>query len=960
VKDTDRWQTLERLFHAAVALDESERPGFLRDACEDDDALRRDLESLLKFERRSPDFMQESGIELLASSLATEPTTMLVGQHLGPYLITELLGSGGMGEVYRATDTKLDRPVAIKVLSEDIGDPAARHRFQREARMASSLSHPHIVTVHDAGELEGRLYLVTELMDGGTLRDWILESHGWRDTVELLSTVGDALAAAHEAGILHRDIKPENILLTKGGYAKLGDFGLAKLYEGATADGPAPHMTEIRTQRGIILGTVAYMSPEQAAAHPLDARSDIFSFGVVLFEALARRRPFSGPSVPDVLHAIMHSPAPPLPDEVPPSLRVIVEKAIAKDPAGRYGTMREMVTALRHVARQTGVVSHGMARTPRFVIRRLISSTAVRTALAVAVVGAWLVWRVENRGEPTRPEYVQLTDVTDSVVSPVLSPDGRMLAFIRAESSVAGSPDRPGQLYVKLLPDGEPVQLTKDEYPKLLPAFSPDGTRIAYTTIVNDTTLDTWTVPVLGGQPQLLLANASGLTWVPGGPAPRVMYSEFVGRGFQMAIATSTESRAQHRTVYLPPTESGMAHRSFLSPDGKNVLVVEMDFNGWLPCRVLPFDGSSPGTPVGPSPAQCTDAAWSPDGRWMYFSTNTGAGTHTWRQRFPDGTPEQVTFGATEEDGVRFTGDGRAFVTSIGGRQSEIWIHGPSGGRRITSEGFAFFPSISPDGRRVFYLLREDAARNFMTGSLWSTDLESGRRQRWLPDFRMSHYTISADGRRVVFVADEGGRTPVWLASLDGRTAPRRIAPTDSWVAYFGAPGSIVFAGAEKESGFIYRIEEDGTQRQKITSTPLLLPFGVSPDGRWVPAAEGPAATRDVLMVYPVDGGSPVRVCKCYPAPNIDSGPMPPQMTWTPDGRFLYLKFGTSTYAIPLPSGEMLPRIPRSGFPSKEAVAALPGARLVAGEAVFPGPDPSTYAVMKVTTQRNVYQVPVR
>jgi serine/threonine protein kinase len=959
VNDSDRWQQVERLFHDALALEERERPEFLRGACGEDEALRRELESLLLFERRSPAFMQHSGLEMAASLVAPYAAPVVAGQHLGPYVVGERLGSGGMGEVYLARDTKLDRPVAIKFLSDDVPDPAARARFHREARMASSLNHPHIVAVHDAGELDDRLYLVTELVDGGTFRDWMGEPHGWRETAELLSGVADALATAHEAGILHRDIKPENILVTKSGYGKLSDFGLAELHDDVSTVDTAAGAREARTQRGIIVGTVAYMSPEQAAAQPLDARSDLFSFGVVLYEALAGRRPFTGPSVPDVLHAIVHSPVPPLPDRLPPPVREVVEKALAKHPADRVQTMRHIVTVLRQAARHGGDPSTAVADSPRVSWRRASIALGVIGLTSAVAVGV-SVWRTQSAPDESPPEYVPLTSFTDSAVSPVVSPDGRMLAFIRGESSVAGSPDRPGQVYVKRLPDGEPVQLTTDPYRKLFPAFSPDGTRIAYTAIVNDTTLDTWTVPVLGGQPQRLLANASGLTWLPGAGARRVMYSEFVGRGFQMAIATSTESRAQHRTVYMPPAESGMAHRSYLSPDGRNTLVVEMDFNGWLPCRLVPFDGRSLGAPVGPSPAQCTDAAWSSDGQWMYFSTNTGNGTHIWRQRFPDGTPEQVTFGATEEDGVRFTAGGRSFVTSIGTRQSEIWVHGAAGDRQVTSEGFAFFPSVSPDGRKVFYLVREKAARNFMSGSLWSTDLESGRRQRWLPDSRILHYTISSDGQRAVFVADEGEHTPVWVASLDGRIPPRRIATTDSWVAYFGPPGGIVFAGAEQTAGFIYRIKEDGTAQRKISSTPLLLPFAVSPDGRWVPAAEGPAATRDVLMAYPTDGGSPVRVCKCYPVPNIDTGPAPPQMTWTPDGRFVYVRFGTSTYAIPLAPGQMLPPIPPAGFPSRDAVAATAGARLISHDPVFPGPDPSTYAVMKVKTQRNAYEVPVR
>jgi serine/threonine protein kinase len=217
------------------------------------------------------------------------------GARLGPYELVALLGAGGMGEVYRAVDTRLNRPVAVKFLSPHLADPSARRRFQQEAQTASALNHPHILTVHEAGELEGRQYLITEFIDGGTLKDWgRAGKRSWREVVELLLGVADGLAAAHAIGILHRDIKPENILVTKSGYAKLADFGLAKLEELATSEAITRAPTEGATRLGVILGTIAYMSPEQASGKPLDARSDIFSFGVVLYELLAGRRPFDG------------------------------------------------------------------------------------------------------------------------------------------------------------------------------------------------------------------------------------------------------------------------------------------------------------------------------------------------------------------------------------------------------------------------------------------------------------------------------------------------------------------------------------------------------------------------------------------------------------------------------------------------------------------------------------------
>jgi serine/threonine protein kinase len=882
------------------------------------------------------------------------------GTKLGPYQIVAPIGAGGMGEVYRALDTKLNRPVAVKLLLDELADSEARRRFQREAQTASSLNHPHIVTVHDAGEFEGRQYLVTEYVDGGTLKDWLGPADGstprsGRETLELLVGVADALSTAHDAGILHRDIKPANILITRSGYAKLADFGLAKLLEGHAPD-PSPDdstrtLTEKHTRPGMVVGTIAYMSPEQAAGKPLDARSDIFSFGVVLYQALAGRRPFEGATDLETLQLIVHSAPGPLPPDVPAPLRAIVDKALEKDPALRYQSMRDVVLDLRRLIRQSG---EALPASPRPLRWRSVAALAF-----VALLGTFaaLWFRSRQPAGSAQPQYMPLTSFADAANSPALSPDGHMLTFIRSGSTFFGR----GQIYVKLLPDGEPVQLTNDSLPKFGPVFSPDGTRIAYATGMlgpESMSIDTWVVPVLGGQPpQRWLTNAEGLTWSVGGAGkPRVLFSELTGHGFQMSIVSSTESRTETRTVYAPP-EIGMAHRSRLSPRGDHVIVIEMGFNSWLPCRLLPADGSSPGKPVGPAPAQCTDAGWSPDGRWMYFSADTGHGVHTWRQRFPDGKPEQVTFGVTEEEGVHVAPDGRSFVTSIGASQSTLWIHDLRGDRQITSEGYSYGPSVSPDGGKLYYLVRTGGTESFIKGGLWVTNLATGQRQRLLPDFQMQQYRVSPDGRRLLFTAvEENGRTPVWLASLDGRTEPRKLTGMDCWDAYFGAPGEVLFECQEQIAPFVFHVKEDGSSLEKMIQTPFLVSQAVSPDGRWVAAQD--SSVWGALVLYPVGGGAPRRVCTGCSIPQ-GTDPVPPSMTWTPDGKFVYLRFETSTYAIPLQPGHLLPTLPASGFPSREAIAALPGARLISHEYVYPGPDPAIYAFVKVSTQRNIYRVPI-
>jgi TolB-like protein/predicted Ser/Thr protein kinase len=306
------------------------------------------------------------------------------GTLVGAYRIEALLGQGGMGVVYRAVDTALNRPVAIKFLSDEAAGLAARRAFQREAQLAGSLNHPHILTVHAVGEFQGRQYIVTEYAEGGTLREWAAaQKRDWRQVAELMAGAAEGLAAAHEAGILHRDIKPGNILMSKGGHAKLADFGLAKVEE---------NPDDTVTVAGTIKGTVPYMSPEQASGRRVDARSEVFSFGVVLYELLAGRRPFDGTTALETMHAVVHAAPPPLGADVPEALRDIAAKAMEKEPQRRYQSMRELAADLRRAC-AAGPVTAVAARAPR----RLWVAAAVLLPLAGAAV--WKLWPAASAPE---------------------------------------------------------------------------------------------------------------------------------------------------------------------------------------------------------------------------------------------------------------------------------------------------------------------------------------------------------------------------------------------------------------------------------------------------------------------------------------------------------------------------------------------------------------------------------
>jgi Tol biopolymer transport system component len=345
-------------------------------------------------------------------------------------------------------------------------------------------------------------------------------------------------------------------------------------------------------------------------------------------------------------------------------------------------------------------------------------------------------------------DYTQVTNVTDSAFLPALSPDGRMLAFIRGQTATIGGT---GDIFIKLLPDGEPVRLTHDGGKKMKPTFTPGGDRVAYgvpSLMTNPKNWSTWTVPVIGGDSRLVLNNASALSWVPGASPSRVVFSE-VDSGIHMAIVTAAEDGTDGRVVYSPVEHDAMAHVSFPSPDRKHLLVAEME-DGWRPCRLVPLErGRQSGPPaeagalIGPPHGQCSGAAWSTDGQWMYLSVDTGDGYHIWRQRFPDGTPVQITQGATEEEGLAIAPDGQSFFTSIGIRQSTLWIHDARGERQITSEGYASLPRFSPDGRKIYFLMRSRASRRYVSGELWSVNIETGQREHLDDSARRSRSAAS-------------------------------------------------------------------------------------------------------------------------------------------------------------------------------------------------------------------------
>jgi Tol biopolymer transport system component len=919
----EQWEAVRGLFHAALDLSEDDRHCFIQLQCQDP-LVRVEVESLLI--AVGPD---ASPIDTPAHAGARQAIEVaftggfhatVPGDLLGHYEIRELIGSGGMGEVYRARDLLLKRDVALKLLpGEFAADPERMARLQGEAEVLASLNHSNIAQIY--GIEDGTL--VMELVSGKTLSGRLPP----QIAIDYGLQIAGALEYAHARGIVHRDLKPANVMVTGEGIVKVLDFGLARATR-PLADSPAisGHAFSRATVTGGVVGTPGYMSPEQAVGGSLDGRTDIWSFGVVLWEMLTGERLFTG--IPEVLEARIRFDK--LPRETPPIVRGLIMRCLERDQQKRLEFIGDAASILRKAANKTA----GPRRHPGSVAAALI---ALAAGIVVAITA--------SRRQPDFPgveKWRQLTNFPDSATGPAISRDGRELAFMRGDGG--WFLNRYKQLYVKRLPDGAPVEITHDAMAKMAPAFSPDGARVAYTV----GGFDTWIAPVDGQiAPQLMLKRAEGLTWI--GPGS-LLYSE--NAPGSMPVKTAVENGANQREIYRP--KAGMAHFSALSPDRKQVLIVEMTGNGpFVPCRVVPFDGSSTGHTAGPVPSTCTSAVWSVDGKWMYFTADAGNGFHIWRQRAAGGKPEQVTAGPIFEQGLAISPDGRWLYTSAGGADASIWLQNSDGQHRLSGEEETSTPPvISRDGKRIFYLSRNQ---------LWAADLPSGR--TFIPNrnirIKTTGFTpllapsmFSPDGTSVVYPAEDG---TVWIAALNSDRSPQRLNFDGAQSVQIGRSGSIYLTRLIDGHPFFFRASQRGDAPTQLFASAIEDAL-ISPDEQLVAGR-----TNRGLEAYRVSDSKSQLICPAV-APEIPGC----LVDWALDGKTALFRFRAigrnagTTVAVPLKPGTMLPPIPPGGFKDPEEFEALPGARVILEEFAAAGPDLSFVAYRQVSQRWNIFQIPLR
>lgn len=700
-----------------------------------------------------------------------------------------------MGEVYRARDPRLQRDVAIKVLPGFVSrDPERLRRFEQEARATGALNHPNILAVFDVGTYEGIPYLVTELLEGSSLKARLLSGPiPARKATEYGVQVAHGLAAAHDKGIVHRDLKPDNIFVCRDGRAKILDFGLAKLTQQA-GDATVTNLEGIdHTGSGVVLGTAGYMSPEQVRGEKADSRSDIFSFGVVLYEALSGQRAFAGATAADRASAILKEDPPDLRTSgrnISPALARIVHRCLEKSPQERFESARDLAFHLETLG--TDSSSGDLKPAPSALPR---SSFAIWVAAGVAVLAlfaaGWL-YRDRVQGNKSRPlSFLRLTDFVGLEESPAFSPDGRSVAFV---SDSSGS----RQIFIRLLAGGPPLQITHDAGAHLEPRWSQDSASIIYYTPPpeGDAQGMLWEVSALGGSPRRLESSMSGADVSHDGK--RLTFFR-LGNGQMQLVACDRDGSNARVVMQAPVSFSYRAPR--WSPDDRSIAYLHSRENWADDVFVVKAEGGTP-KQISDDNTLMSGLAWLGDGSHILYSSARGSTVlylptmHLWKISVSGGAAQQVTFGEAGDESPDVDRDGR-IVVSRRRMQFDIWKIPTEGdpaenvrrAERITHQtGQVQTPTLSPDDRQMAYL-----SDNGGHGNLWVMTLTSGETRQITfeksPNKVMGVPVWSPDGSYITFATNQpelaGRGVGYWLVRPDG-SGLRQVLQEGAWAAWSG------------------------------------------------------------------------------------------------------------------------------------------------------------------------------
>jgi serine/threonine protein kinase/Tol biopolymer transport system component len=865
--------------------------------------------------------------------------TLDAGTKLGRYEVRTQLGAGGMGEVYLALDTQLDRTVALKILPAGVASDEERmRRFIQEAKAASALSHPNVAHIYEVGEMDSPAFIAMEYVEGVTLRE---HEHNARmklgEALNIAAQIADALAAAHAVGIVHRDIKPENVMVRADGYIKVLDFGLAKLTnpQESVVDSEMATRARINTSPGVVMGTVNYMSPEQARGLKVDARTDIWSLGVVLYEMVTGSVPFKGETPTDVIISIAgREPVAltRLAPDAPGALEWIVKKALAKNKDERYQSVRDLQIDLRRLKqdvefeerersvapqveenvpvtireRQTAVESGAQARATQTetIAARATSSTEIIVseikrhktgaaliiaALAVAVAGiAYGLYKFAGRKPAANLQSMKITRLTNSgkVGNASISPDGKYVAYSALDEAGQSS------LWIRHVVTTSNVQIVPPAGADVrfaAPAFSSDGNYVYYTRAEKNAPAVLYQVPVLGGTSRKLLENvrADPISFSPDGK--RFTFTRRnAGQGEDALMLVNADGTGEQKLAARAFPDFFLGGAAW-SPDGKTIACAFGSFTGGY-YRSVAVIQVADGTQKPLTSHRWNNVervAWLSDGSGVITTAQEQAGSpfQIWQISYPEGEAHTITNDLSTYHNASLTADSSALVTVLSDHTSNVWAAPTgewTGARQLTSGkengGIEGATTWTPDGKIVY---RSNASGN---PDIWIMDAD-GRNQKQLTDDASykRNLSVTPDGRHVVFDSFRSGTQQLWRIDIDGSNLKQLTTGTGAFSPHCSPDGKWVVYNSFGSSGFIiWKVSIDGGEPVQVTDKYATSP-AVSPDGKLIACYFLDQQTRVTkIALLPFEGGDPV---KLFDLPQTANRGEP--VRWTPDGRAL-------------------------------------------------------------------------
>jgi eukaryotic-like serine/threonine-protein kinase len=882
--DPERWKLVSQLFHAALNRPPHARETFLADACSMDSGLRADVEALLAADQEA-----EGASDPFTIRAARMPMT---GRTLGHYHILAKIGSGGMGDVYLAHDLTLNRKVALKILPPELADTESlRARFEREAKAIAALNHPNIVTIHSVEEAEGVHFITMELVKGTTLAE-LLPRQGFAldRFFDIAVALADAVAAAHAEGIVHRDLKPGNVMVDPDGRVKVLDFGLAKASDRLAESGAASHLLTAQTEQGVIVGTCKYMSPEQARGETVDARSDIFSLGIVFYEMLTGRPPFEGTTPSDVISSIIKDVPPSISEGrsgIPRELSRMVRRCLSKDVSKRVQSALDIRNELSELRRE--LESGELIGTLQPTRRTRLTLTNVGLPIAAAI-GLFLLVRVSRSTKsqqvvvPRVENPVQVTSAAGLENHPTWSPDGGRIAY---DSDQSGNPD----IWVAQPTGGPAVNLTPDhDGSDREPAWSPDGNQIAF--VSERDGRGVYVIPAIGGPSNRMSPRASVDLQAFNSPAwssdgAELAYLAVYSQATFIEIVTLKTRESRRLEI---PGEPGNRYDLSWSPDGRFFAYVRAANDAMDVTRIWVLRAAdAQALAITGGMSADWSPKWSKDARTLFFISNIKGSMDLWQQQIskdggPEGEAEPITVGIGMQRAA-FTPDGRKLAYSKGRPVANVW-RVPiledrdalwTDAKQLTFD-YARITDLEILPDREHLLVNSDRGG---IQNIWSLPIQ-GNDPRQITSERVPDFAprLSPDGKQIAFYSYRSGERKIWAMPSDGGPAVRLTTEgVDMYPSWSPDNRHIAFSSSRAGGGHIFVMPATGGEARQVTTGSSWDFFPEwSPDGTRLAFTSNRDDGIHRLWWVPPSGGSPRR---------LTQGPAL-FFRWSPDGKRIY------------------------------------------------------------------------